>query len=171
MVEDSPLASHWHCSALRSWMWIMWSDAKTSKNPENTGKRTTVIKDTHIYVCFPQFGREDDEKNFPHDLRFTVMADCIRIGRQGKARQRAEAQFASTFSNRVFSPNKPATMACDDGKRKFNLSRVEPHVAGIFPMFPKGWNPGLKWSGSPRSLCPLLHAVRWHKEKEPYSPC
>lgn len=103
-------------------------------------------------------------KKIPHDLRFTVMADCIRIGGKGSeanGKPATEAQFASTFSNRVFSRSKPATVAPDDGKRKFKPSPIERRPRGIFPTRGRCFIRALKASWSPRSRCPLLHAVQW----------
>lgn len=68
-------------------------------------------------------------------------------GSEANGKPVTEAQFSSTFSNRVFSRNKLVTMRCDDGKRKFNLSWFERHQWEIFPMLGKRLNRGLKWSG------------------------
>lgn len=59
----------------------------------------------------------------------------------------AEAQLASTFSNRLCSRSKSATITSDDGKRKLAPSRVQRHQAGIFPKFPRRLNWAVKWSG------------------------
>lgn len=71
-----------------------------------------------MFVCLSS--PDETVKKLPHDLRFTVMADCIRIGNKASEAV-TEAQFTSTFSNRVFSKNKSVTITCNDGKIKFNL--------------------------------------------------
>lgn len=68
-------------------------------------------------------------------------------GSEANGKPATEAQFTSTFSNLVFSRNKSATMGCNDGKRKFNLSSFQQDHFENFPMLFSGLNRRLKWSG------------------------
>lgn len=147
MVENSPFASH--CSALRSWTAVMWRlesvrdmQCKRKKLQKHEKKKECfkVYKSIWLFAIILPRRRW---KNYLTICTFTVMADCIRIG--GKAaRLVTEAQFRSTFSNRVFSKNKPVTIKCNDVKRKTNLSWFQRCYCNIFPMMLKGLNRGLK---------------------------
>lgn len=68
-------------------------------------------------------------------------------GSEANGKPVTEAQFSSTFSNRLFSRNKSVTIRCNDGKIKFNLSWFQRDHCEIFPIFLKGLNRRLKWSG------------------------
>lgn len=155
MVEDSPLASHWHCSALRSWTPVMWrleeragpdSNIKIYKNRR---KRKSVSKYTHMGVCLSQFTREDGEKITSRSALYCNgwLYSHRKQGSEANGKPVTEAQFGSTFSNRVFLRNKLVTIRCNDGKRKFNLSRFERRQWEFFPMLVKALNRVLKWSG------------------------
>lgn len=138
MVKDSPLASH--CRTLRSPSGEeCGSRHKRQKIQKTAEKDRASQKKTRTCVGLLQHVPKDDGGKIPHDLRFTVMADCI-----GEAEAATEAQLASTFSNRLFSRSKSATITSDDGKRKLGPSRVQRHQAGIFPKFPRRLNWGLK---------------------------
>lgn len=67
-------------------------------------------------------------------------------GSEANGKPVTEAQFRSTFSNRIFSRTKPVTIRCNDGKIKFYLSWFEWRHGQIFPMNLKALNWGLKWS-------------------------
>lgn len=93
---------------------------------------------------------EKTAKKLPHDLRFYCNGWLYSHRKQGSEANRepaTEAQFGSTFSNRVFSRNKPATITRDGGEINFNLSRFQRRRCGIFPTLATPLNPGLKWSG------------------------
>lgn len=150
MVEDSPLASHWHCSALRSWMPVMWrlgsvrAVVQTFKIHGNARKRKTVSKYTRVCVCLAQINRQDDEKNTSRSALYCNgwLYSHRKQGSEANGKPVTEAQFTSTFSNRVFSRNKPVTITCNDGKIKFNLSWFQRCPCEIFPTFVKGLNRG-----------------------------
>lgn len=149
MVEDSLLASHWHCSALRSWMPVMWRVRVLIQTVKfiKTWEKERPSPNIHAHmVVLLQLAREDGEKITSRSALY-CNGWLYSHRRQGSEKPATEAQFTSTFSNRVFSRNKPATITCNDGKIKFNLSWFERHHCGIFPMLAKGLNPGLKWSG------------------------
>lgn len=114
---------------------------------ENARKRKNASKHARTNVCLSHFSRRDGGKKSPHDLALYCNGWLYSHRKQGEREAATEAQFTSTFSNRVFSRSKPVTMACDDGKRKFNLSLFQRRPRWVLPMPGKGWNPGWKWSG------------------------
>lgn len=127
-----------HCSALQGMcvgrrQWTMKNDMRGKKQ---TDKKIKVKRHFCIYALtdsvtlkWQRYGR----KKSPQKLRFTVMADCTRIGNKAKPYSHRQAQFASTFSNRVFYPVGLKVRGFGGGKYKFHLSSFQ---CGYFRIFP-----------------------------------
>lgn len=100
-----------------------------------------------MYVFGPKIIQPDGEKITSRSALYCNgwLYSHRRQGSEANGKPATEAQFSSTFSNRVFSENKPVTIRCNDGKRKFNLSSFERRHCGIFPTLLTGFNRGLKW--------------------------
>lgn len=115
---------------------------------ENTGKRETVSKNIWPYVCLLKYTRRDGEKITSRSALYCNgwLYSHWRQGSEANGKPATEAQFTSTFSNRVFSRNKSATITYNDGKREFNLSRIERRHCEIFPVLARPLNWALKWS-------------------------
>lgn len=154
MVEDSPLASHWHCSALRSWMSVMWRLGRVrfsiwTLKIIKTEEKERLSQNMHgrIFVCHSSPDKIVEKITSRSALYCNGWLYSHRKqGSEANGKPVTEAQFSSTFSNRVFSRIKLATIRYNDSKLKFNLSWFERHKRYIFPMHGKGLNWGLKWS-------------------------
>lgn len=90
------------------------NDGKFLKTQEKERPRSN----THGLVFVRRNTPEKTVKKLPHDLRFTVMADCIRIGNKaarqmGSQRQRRSSPqlFLTVFSRETNPQLWPATAA------------------------------------------------------------
>lgn len=125
---------------------VFGTNAKISKNKR---KRETVSKYSRACVCLLQYTRQGGEKITSRSALYCNgwLYSHRRQGSEANGKPATEAQFSSTFSNRVFSRNKPVTITSNDGKIKFNLPWFQRPPCEIFPILGKGLNQGLKWSG------------------------
>lgn len=154
-MVDSPLAKHWHCSALRSRTPVMWRlrsgvfwfqhriylKTREKDRPSQNKHRHMFVG--HIYA--QQNGVKISSRSALYCNGW--LYSHRKQGSEVNGKPVTEAQFTSTFSNRVFWGNKPVTVIFNDVKRKFNLSCFQRHLYYIFPILGRRFNRALKWSG------------------------
>lgn len=135
-----------HCEACHVKSAGFWINTEIN---ENMRKRENVSENTRMCVCLLKYPQQDGEKNISRSALYCNgwLYSHRRQGSEANGKPATEAQFTSTFSNRVFSGNKCATIICDDGKRKFNLPWIERRHCEIFPVVGRSLIWGLKWSG------------------------